>query len=356
MTSPNGGMNADSQMWVRRFRAVRVAATTLVVIAAGAVGFGLATAGGLALAWETVDRVSLDDIPVGESHVAALGASNASDDDSAGLQASTAPPTVVALVGTDSRSGLEDLGDFGSFDTANADVILLAVRAGENWTLLSIPRDLYVEDLCEGGRHKIGEAFRGCENISGLGMVVAELERVTALDIAHAAAVDLAGFQNVVDILGGYELCTGVPLRDPKSGLDVGSGCTLADGEQTLQWLRSRHTEERIDGVWRPADSVSDLTRNRRQRQFLLDMFDRVTAGASPDTMLELVNDVAPFVTIDDQMSLTDVAAWGWALRSTGLETAEIPVAYDTTPEGASVLVPTVEVRQFIEELTSNPR
>jgi hypothetical protein len=85
-------------------------------------------------------------------------------------------------------------------------------------------------------------------------------------------------------------------------------------------------------------------------------MFDRVTAGASPATTLELVNDVAPFVTIDDEMSLADVAAWGWALRSTGIETAAVPVAFDTTPEGASVLVPTVEVRRFIEELTSNPR
>ena len=354
MTSPSRGMNAGrpERSGMSRSRPMRVILGALAVIAVVAVGYGLAAAGSLATAWGSVDRVSIDEMPVGKDDVSAM-AGSPDDEGSAALRASKVPPTVVALVGTDSRSGLDDLGDFGNFETANADVILLAVRTGEEWTLLSIPRDLYVDDLCDGGLHKIGEAYQGCEDISGLSMVVAELERATGLDIAHAAAVDLAGFQQVVDILGGYELCSDVPLRDSKSGLDIGAGCTLADGEQTLQWLRSRHTQEQVDGVWRTADSVSDLTRNQRQRQFLLDMFERVTDGASPDTMLDLVNDVAPFVTIDDRLALTDVAAWGWELRSTGLDTAEIPVEFAATPEGASVLVPTVDVRQFIDDLTA---
>ncbi len=356
MTSPkraSGGRHERARR--SHSRPVRITGATVAVIVAVAVGYGLATAGSLALAWGTVDRVSLDVAPVGKDEVSAMGPGS-SEDDASTPRASTAPPTVVALVGTDSRSGLDDLEDFGSFETSNADVIMLAIRTGDEWTLLSIPRDLYVADLCDGAEHKIGEAFQGCESVSGLAMVVIELERLTGLDIGHAAAVDLAGFQQVVDVLGGYEVCTEVPLRDSKSGLDIGAGCTFADGEETLQWLRSRHTEEQVEGVWRPADSVSDLTRNQRQRQFLLDMFDRVTEGASPDTLLDLVNDVAPFVTIDDRLSLTDVAAWGWELRSAGLDTAEIPVDFGATPAGASVLVPTVDVRQFIEELTATPR
>jgi LCP family protein required for cell wall assembly len=355
MTSSNEGTIATRhQRWgLSRSRPLRMATAVLIVIALTAGGYGLAAAGSLAMAWGAVDRVSLEEMPVDKDPSAEEAAGSPAAEGSAELRASKAPPTVIALVGTDSRSGLDDLDDFGDFETANADVILLAIRTGEEWTLLSIPRDLYVEDLCDGGRHKIAEAYQGCENISGLSMVVSELERTTGLDIAHAAAVDLAGFQKVVDILGGYELCTELPLRDSKSGLDIAAGCTLADGEQTLQWLRSRYTQEQVDGTWRTAESVSDLTRNQRQRQFLLDMFDRVTEGASPDTMLELVNDVAPFVTIDDRLSLTDVAAWGWELRSAGLDTAEIPVEFDATPEGASVLVPTVDVRDFIDELTT---
>jgi LCP family protein required for cell wall assembly len=356
VTSPSRGVNVGrhGRSGIPRSRPLRVVLAALAVLAVVAVGYGLASAGSLAMAWGAVERVSLEQMPVGKDESSGSDEpGSAQDQNPAALRASAAPPTVVALVGTDSRSGLDDLDDFGDFDTANADVILLAIRTGDEWTLLSIPRDLYVDDLCDGGLHKIGEAFQGCENISGLSMVVAELERATGLDIAHAAAVDLAGFQQVVDILGGYELCTEVPLRDQKSGLDMGAGCTLADGEQTLQWLRSRHTQEQVEGVWRTADSVSDLTRNQRQRQFLLDMFERVTAGASPDTMLDLVNDVAPFVTIDDRLSLTNVAAWGWQLRSTGLETAEIPVEFAATAEGASVLVPTVDVRQFIADLTA---
>lgn len=61
------------------------------------------------------------------------------------------PPEVVALIGSDSRRGIDDLTEFGDFEGERADVIVLALRRGEMITLLSIPRDLHVEDRCRGG-------------------------------------------------------------------------------------------------------------------------------------------------------------------------------------------------------------
>lgn len=260
---------------------------------------------------------------------------------------------MIALIGSDSRSDLEETDDFGDFTGKRADVIMIAIRSGGDISLLSIPRDLYVPDICAGGKHRISSAFAGCSDKSGLANLISELEGLIGLEIQHAIAVDLSGFVEVVDSLGGYEICTDDPLRDSKSGLDLDAGCTMADGETTLQWLRSRYTERNRDGRWETIPGVSDLSRNERQRQFLVDILHQQTSRSNPIGIANTIEDVAPFLTIDDELTLTDIAAWIWDFRSADIETAEVPVEGTTTSSGVQVLVPTVNVDEFVQELTS---
>lgn len=269
------------------------------------------------------------------------------------LEQADSAPSVMALIGSDSREGLEDTGDFGDFPGRRADVIVLAIRDGNQVNLLSVPRDLYVSDTCRGGRHRISEALQGCGETSGLAHLVHELENVTGLEIQHLAAVDLAGFQDVVDAIGGYEICTDHRLRDRNSGLELDAGCTVADGETTLQWLRSRYTERLVDGHWERVPEVSDLTRNTRQREFLNHIFRRVVDRSDPRAILDAIETVAPHLTVDDQLTLADAASWLWDYRSSEVSTAEIPVDYERTEQGASVLVPTVDVEEFAAEVPS---
>jgi LCP family protein required for cell wall assembly len=275
------------------------------------------------------------------------------DADARILADSPDPPSIVALVGSDSRSGLWDHGDFGDFPGRRADVIVLAILGEDTSTLVSIPRDLWVEDICRGGHHRISAALGECGDTPGLANLVAELEHVTGTAIDHAVSVDLAGFQEVVDSLGGYEICTDYALRDEKSGLRLDSGCTVADGETTLRWLRSRQTERLRDGSWEPVPSVSDLTRNERQQQFLVDVLQRLTERSGPAAILDAAHDVAPYLTIDDELALGDLAAWVWDLRDAAVATETIPVTGETTASGAAVLVPTVDIPEFVEELRS---
>jgi LCP family protein required for cell wall assembly len=275
------------------------------------------------------------------------------ESDSMTLSASDEPPSVIALIGSDSRAHLEEVDDFGDFPGKRADVIMVAIRSGDDISLLSIPRDLYVADICAGGRHRISEAFAGCEGRSSLANLIAELKSLTGLDFQHAIAVDLAGFVEVVESLGGYEICTDHPLRDSKSGLRLDAGCTMADGETTLQWLRSRHTERNRDGHWQAVPGVSDLTRNERQRRFLVDILHKHTSRSNPFGIANTIEDVAPHLTIDDELTLTDMAAWIWDFRNADVETAEVPVEEVTTYSGARVLVPAVDVEEFVQELTS---
>lgn len=331
---------------------------TVVVIAGLGAAYVLYEAATLQSAWASIERVSLDLSPTADTTTSTtLDASNSTttstESDATILEEAAAPPSVIALVGSDSRAGVEDLDDFGDFSGQRADVIVLAIRSGAKGTLLSVPRDLYVEDTCRGGRHRIGEAFEGCGERHGLAHLVGELENVTGLEIEHAVAVDLAGFQSVVDALGGYEICADHPLRDAKSGLELDAGCHQADGETTLAWLRSRHTEERVEGHWQPASSGSDLVRNERQRQFLMDMFHRLTDLSGPAAILDALRAAAPHLTVDDQLAMRDAAAWLWDFRRSDVDTVEIPVAGKTTSGGAAVLEPTVDLEEFITETVS---
>jgi LCP family protein required for cell wall assembly len=182
--------------------------------------------------------------------------------------------------------------------------------------------------------------------------VVRELESLTGLEVAHAAAVDLAGFQTIVDALGGYEICTDHPLRDSKSGLSLPAGCTDADGATTLAWIRSRRTQQEVDGRWQTVPAVSDLTRNERQRIFMVDMFERIAADSDPRTILGVLREAAPHLTVDDGLSLREAAVWAWRFRGADVQTADIPVADHRTSAGAAVLVPTVDIATHVADIT----
>ncbi len=60
--------------------------------------------------------------------------------------------------------------------------------------------------------------------------------------------------------------------------------------------------------------------------------------------ILNTIQSLASYLTIDDQLSLTDAAASAGDSRSASVETDEIPVTGKMVAGGADVLVPTVDI------------
>ena len=198
------------------------------------------------------------------------------------------------LLGTDSRAGLsqEEQTHFGSNSdiggTSRADTIML-VHTDPNLQkaiILSFPRDLWV-DIPGHGTDKINSAFEGGLTGGGPQLMAKTISNLTGLQIDHYLYVDLNGFQDVVNTLGGVELCipaynvntpgwvegsdaNGNPTQiyydevghivDPNTGLDVVPGCQKLDGSQGLAYVRSRHL---------PCDTIPDFARIGRQQQFM---------------------------------------------------------------------------------------
>jgi LCP family protein required for cell wall assembly len=263
--------------------------------------------------------------------------------------------TTFLLIGTDDRSRLDDLTDFGAFEGSRADVIVIAIIDADRAEvrLVSLPRDLVTPDLC--GVHdeiRLADAFDGCSSIPGETLLQLTVEQITAISIDHVASVDLEGFQEAVDQLGGYEICVEHAVRDPASGLDLDAGCTTASGEQTLAWIRSRKTQELIDGRWRTMPGANDLARNARERQFLVDMFERIIDATNVRQLQGLAATVAPHLTLDSSLDLPRLIQTGWNMRlltTDAIETVAIPVS-DEMLRGMAVLRPTVDVASFLSE------
>jgi LCP family protein required for cell wall assembly len=180
------------------------------------------------------------------------------------------------ILGSDSREGLtpEEQEQFGTDDDIGgenrADTIMLVHTDPdrERSVILSFPRDLWVE-IPGRGFDKINSAFEGGIEGDGPQLMAQTVADLTGLRIDHFVYVDLAGFKQIVDELGGVELC--VPgynadpetgrLQDELTGLDVAPGCQTLGGFQSLAYVRTRHL---------PCDSTApDFYRIQRQQQFL---------------------------------------------------------------------------------------
>jgi LCP family protein required for cell wall assembly len=332
------------------------------LIGAAVIALLLLTAGALfaASTWGDVNRVTIDRPEVdAQSGGAVAQDDEPSSEDSKSDRDLTPVDTglqVILMVGSDSRIDLEDTEGFGDFEGTRADVVMVMFKDGRKTGLLSLPRDLVVEDACTGRENRLSELLEGCQSMNGATLLTVTVEKLIGKSIDHYALVDLAGFQAAVDAVGGYEICVERPVRDQRANLSLPGGCTLADGEQTLAWLRSRRTQELTDDGWRAMPGVNDLVRNERQRAFLIDMVGEVADVTSPQDIAQVARSVAPFVTVDSELSLMDAVNIAYTMRGLGsgsVTELSVPVYDDTTSGGAAVLRPSEPVDEIVAEFLS---
>ena len=236
------------------------------------------------------------------------------------LRTDTEPgkPVNFLIVGTDSALGLDPddpvmrgrVIDPSGRSLADAIILVrLDPVAGSAW-VLSIPRDLWAE-IPRAQDNKITSALY----IGGGELLVATVTSMFDVEINHYVELDLAGFREVVDTLGGIPVWFNHPTRDPSAGLNIPTaGCHVLDGEQALQYVRSRRFTELIDGRWRITGG-DDFNRIERQQDFLVLALDRaVNRGArNPSTMVELLRAGAASMTLDQDLTLAELIALGEA-------------------------------------------
>ncbi len=308
--------------------------------------FGAYTAAQLWYSWNRVQTETLDTsgvVDTGDSAQAPASEHDveldANDEPPADIPKTTAPEEAYEtflLIGGDKVSGA-------------ADVILYLVRPTNSAKpfMVSLPRDLYVENACTGRSSRINALIHGCESrdINGPSLLAYTVGQFTGIEVDHFAMFDFDGFEEIIDAVGGVEICLDYAVYDEKAELSLPAGCTDASGAQALAWVRSRHTLQKIDGAWKSVPGASDLQRNQHQQDVIIQLFRELKSFGSPSKLTAQVAGLADAFVLDDTLSMTEAISLAWAMREIDLldiNRLEIPVRLTRSKSGQSILVATV--------------
>ncbi|MEV3962084.1 LCP family protein [Nocardia sp. NPDC050193] len=247
------------------------------------------------------------------------------------------------LVGSDSRAGLSEeqtsgLATGGEVGDPRTDTIILVhVPPSGRTTLVSLPRDSYV-DIPGYGQDKLNASFA----FGGAPLLTQTVEIATGLHIDHYAEIGFAGFAGVVDALGGIDICVPQAINDPLAGIDLPAGCQELNGPQALGFVRSRAT------------ALADVDRMNNQRLFLSALLEKATSPATlinPFALWPMASDTAGSLTVDKNDHIWDLARLAWALRGDTLATT-VPIGgFADTDSGNVLLWADPDASRFFEAL-----
>ncbi|MGL4743397.1 MAG: LCP family protein, partial [Dermatophilaceae bacterium] len=145
----------------------------------------------------------------------------------------------LLLLGSDSREGAgnDSYGADADRGVKSDTNVLVHVSADRSWaTAVSIPRDSMVpappgcSPSAPREEWKVQQWNHNYRD-GGVGCLIRTLEGNTSLFVHHYAVVDFRGFTDVVDALGGVEVCSSAAVDDPDSGLVLDAGRARLDGK-----------------------------------------------------------------------------------------------------------------------------
>lgn len=168
---------------------------------------------------------------------------------------------VTLLVGADTSAFRRKTGEKqGRADT----MLLMRVDVpSRTVSMLSIPRDLYVE-VPGYGRERMNAAYAN----GGLPLAIKTVRQVTGVPVNHVAQIDFDGFKEVIDALGGVTidnptyLSSGTSIEENKFDgrfWTFRKGKITLNGRNALAYARMRHTTD--------ANESTDLARAARQQR-----------------------------------------------------------------------------------------
>jgi LCP family protein required for cell wall assembly len=242
----------------------------------------------------------------------------------------------ILVLGSDARPG----------DTSSRSDSILLIRvdpARQQIAELSIPRDLRTE-IPGYSPTKINAAYA----YGGPPLAIKTIENLTGVKVNHLVLVNFAGFEKLIDALGGVTIVN--PTKIISNEFDgyrwhFGKGTLHLDGRHALAYSRVR--ENTLD----PADN--DLTRGQRQQRVLSAL---ASSLGSPSTLFHLprVGDALgePLTT---DLSASDLMALGWRhLRASRTLHCRLGGTPATEADGQWELISSEENRQVIAEFLGN--
>ena len=199
-------------------------------------------------------------------------------------------PAIALVAGYDVRGAPHGQNPYAH---SNSDTLMLLRADPQNNTLslLSFPRDLFINIYCHGNtvdtQDRINSAWGHCAN--GPGASLDTMEHLTHLHINYLITLDFHAFTQIVAHLHGVYMNVDrryyIAPHTGTSAINLHPGYQKLDGAQALSYVRYRHTD-------------SDIYRNGRQQLFLDALKSRLRTGLSIFDAPKLIGDLKNNVEI----------------------------------------------------------
>jgi len=259
---------------------------------------------------------------------------------------------IYLVVGSDNRAGLtkQQIRELRVGSTAVAaggrsDTMLLIhlSKSRDRASIISLPRDSLVtipehpsslnkEVTVSARPGKLNSAFA----YGGAPLLIETIELATAVKIDHYVEVSFAGFADIVDALGGVEVCTKVDIDDPKSHLVLSAGVHTLNGIEALKYVRTRGFDGR-----------GDIGRMQRQQQFMSAVLRKATSTGTllnPFKVKNFISASLASVQLDAGLAPDDLLTLAKQLKnlsSGNVRTLTVPIG---NPNGRDANVGSVVV------------
>jgi LCP family protein required for cell wall assembly len=194
-------------------------------------------------------------------------------------------PAIALVAGYDVRGAP---GGKNPYAGSNSDTLILmrADPTNNTLSLLSFPRDLWVNIYCNGNtpttQGRINSAWSNCQN-NGPDATLDTMRHLTGLNINYLITLDFHAFTQIVDHLHGVYMNVDrryfIAPHTGISAINLLPGYQKLNGAQALSYVRYRHTD-------------SDIYRNGRQQLFLDALKSRLKTSLSIFDALKLVGDL----------------------------------------------------------------
>jgi LCP family protein required for cell wall assembly len=139
--------------------------------------------------------------------------------------------------------------------------------------------------------------------------LVKVVQKISGLSINRFMAVDFAGFEKMVDALGGVEVCTPTPLEDYELGTVLPTaGRQMVNGDTALNYVRARQVTTEFNG---------DYGRIKRQQLFLSSLLRSLISKETFFSLSKLNNVVNTFINDSyvDNIGTKDLVDLGQSLQ-----------------------------------------
>ena len=152
------------------------------------------------------------------------------------LTAQDGPAQNYLLIGSDTRENADPndpdfggIGDTNEVSGRRSDTIMILRQEadGNGASIVSLPRDLWVNIAGRDGANRINSAYS-----DGTDVLAATITQELGIPINHVVDIDFNGFKDIVDAVGGTEVCFWYATRDKNTGLDQQPGCHTAQRDR----------------------------------------------------------------------------------------------------------------------------